>query len=292
MLDYLLHVRRPDGTMPSLGDAGTGWLLPLCARDPDDLRGVFALAAAWFHRPDYAWAAGGLQPETLWHLGTGGAAAFAALHAGAPVTSPSRLFSGGGWAVLRDGWGQDGPHLLFAAAPLAVQASFFGEPLLGDAGAAPLGGKARPAAGAARWTSSPELDMVSASHDAHRGPGERLGHRRTALFARPGRFVLIDELTGTARHQVELRFQLAPGARVTCGGAWALVIGAGGRGVSIGAFAAVPLELHVEEGWVSLDHGRRVASPVLCFSARARLPLRIVTYLLPKAQTQSESLSA
>src|SRR2546430_16133232 len=69
MLDFLLAVRRPDGSVPSIGDADGGWLLPFVRRAPDDFRGVFSTAAAWFGRPDYAWAAGGLAPETLWLLG-------------------------------------------------------------------------------------------------------------------------------------------------------------------------------------------------------------------------------
>src|SRR5437016_10161593 len=36
LLDFLVAVRRPDGSMPQIGDADGGWLLPLFPRDPDD----------------------------------------------------------------------------------------------------------------------------------------------------------------------------------------------------------------------------------------------------------------
>src|SRR5204862_4813983 len=39
MLDFLLAVRRPDGSVPQIGDADGGTLLPLVDRPPDDLRG-------------------------------------------------------------------------------------------------------------------------------------------------------------------------------------------------------------------------------------------------------------
>ena len=35
------------------------------------------------------------------------------------------------------------------------------------------------------------------------------------------------------------------------------------------------------EGWVSPEYGRRLAAPVLIYRAVTRLPLRIVTLLLP-----------
>ena len=59
MVDVLLALREPDGSIPAIGDADGGSLLPLAPRQRGDLRGVFAVAAAVFRRPDYAWAARG-----------------------------------------------------------------------------------------------------------------------------------------------------------------------------------------------------------------------------------------
>src|SRR2546427_3460001 len=57
MCDFLLAIRRPDGSSPQIGDADGGSLLPLAKRAPEDLRGIFSTAAAVFGRSDYAWAA-------------------------------------------------------------------------------------------------------------------------------------------------------------------------------------------------------------------------------------------
>ena len=57
MVEFLLAVRRPDGSIPAIGDGDGGVLLPLAARQRGDSRGVFAVAAAVFDRPDFAWAA-------------------------------------------------------------------------------------------------------------------------------------------------------------------------------------------------------------------------------------------
>jgi len=40
-------------------------------------------------------------------------------------------------------------------------------------------------------------------------------------------------------------------------------------------------ELDPRQGWLSQDYGRHAPAPVLLFSAVARLPLRIITVLIP-----------
>jgi hypothetical protein len=148
MLDFLLAVRQPNGSMPQIGDADGGWILPLYARAPDDPCGIFSTAAAWFRRPEYAWAAGGLAPETLWLLGPPGEEKFAALRPAPPEAAPSRLFPDGGYAILRDAWGSQGHQMIFDVGPLgcpvsaghghadllSVQCSIFGEPVIVDPG--------------------------------------------------------------------------------------------------------------------------------------------------------------
>jgi len=148
MLDFLLTVRRPDGTVPQLGDSDGGCLLPLADRSPDDYRGVFSIAAAVFGRPDYAWAAGGLAPETVWLLGREGADQAASVEPAPPTRRPSRLFPNGGYAVMGSGWEPSAHHLIFDVGPfgcpfsgghghadlLSIQCAAFGQPFLVDAG--------------------------------------------------------------------------------------------------------------------------------------------------------------
>jgi hypothetical protein len=147
MLDFLLAVRRPDGSMPEIGDADGGWLLPLVPRAPDDLAGVFSTAAVFLGRADLAWAAGEVAPETLWLLGPSALTTFEGLTP-APPTTASRVFPDGGYVVMRSGYAPDAHHLVFDAGPLgcpvsgghghadllAIQCSAFGEPVLVDPG--------------------------------------------------------------------------------------------------------------------------------------------------------------
>ena len=112
MLDFFLMIQRGDGTLPQVGDSDGGWLLPLTPRHPHDARGIFSTAAALFGRTDYAWAAGGLAPETLWLLGPAGEAAFRALSPAPPRASPARVFGSAGYVVMRSGWSRDDHVLL------------------------------------------------------------------------------------------------------------------------------------------------------------------------------------
>ena len=147
MLDFLVAIRRPDGSMPQIGDADGGWLLPLPARAPEDARGVFSVAAAFFGRADYAWA-GGATPEVLWMLGPAGLDALDSLPSSPPAGPQSRLFGDDGYVVMRSGWDAEGQHLILDAGPiggppsaghghadlLSLQCSAFGEPFIMDPG--------------------------------------------------------------------------------------------------------------------------------------------------------------
>jgi hypothetical protein len=148
LLDSLLVLLQPNGSMPQIGDADGGWLLPLDVRETEDVRGVYSTAAVIFRREDYAWAAGGLAAETLWLLGPAGAATFDALRPTVPPTSPSRALLQGGYVVLRTSWQEDADQVIFDTGPLGcphssghghadllgIQCSFRGQPYVVDPG--------------------------------------------------------------------------------------------------------------------------------------------------------------
>ena len=147
LLDFLLALRRPDGSLPQIGDADGGWLLPLLRRDPGDYRALFACAAVLFQRDDYARAAGRPQPEALWLLGSPGWSDFPAVKIRrAPLPEAQlRVFPRGGYAVMRGAGAGEGHQLILDAGPigtgghghadlLSLQCSAFGESFIVDPG--------------------------------------------------------------------------------------------------------------------------------------------------------------
>jgi hypothetical protein len=123
MLDFLLYVRTPSGKLPQIGDADGAALLPLDDSDADDPRSLFSTAAVIFDRHDYAWAAGGLAPATVWLLGARTAGSFRGMAQAPPEASPSRLFAAGGYAVMRSDWSPKAHQLLFDVGPLGCPAT-------------------------------------------------------------------------------------------------------------------------------------------------------------------------
>lgn len=148
MVDFLLNLRRPDGTLPQIGDTDGGELFTLVHRQPGDFKVLFSLAAALFEREDYAWAAGDSTAELICLLGSAGHYRFMAIKQKSPPCIESRLFANGGYLIMRDGWRKQGRQLIIDLGPLgctesaghghadllAIQASAFGDNYLVDAG--------------------------------------------------------------------------------------------------------------------------------------------------------------
>ena len=148
MLDTLVALRLPDGSMPNIGDADGGMVLPLSTASPDDYRATFSTAAVVFRDPVYAWAAGDVASDTQWLLGRQAAGIFQDLKKRPPQTPLCRVFPAGGLVVMRSGWDEAAHVLIFDAGPLgchysaghghadllSIQCSAFGEQYLVDAG--------------------------------------------------------------------------------------------------------------------------------------------------------------
>jgi len=148
MFDSIISMSRANASLPEIGDADGGSALPLVRRTPDDCRGVCALGAALFARPDLAWASGGFAAEVWWLLGGEGVSHFDRLAPAPPAAAASRLFPQGGYAVMRSGWDRDALQMIVDAGPLgcpvsgahghadllSLHCSAFGEEFLADAG--------------------------------------------------------------------------------------------------------------------------------------------------------------
>lgn len=156
-VDFLLALRRADGTVPQIGDGDGGWLLPLVPREAEDMRGVFGVAAAFFGGSDYAEAAGGAVIEAGWLCGPNALREVPTLSSGTQRLPSSQLFEHGGYAVLRSDPGSRAHKLVLDVGPLGCPASgghghadllsltcdIFGAPCIVDPGMPTYGGSAK-----------------------------------------------------------------------------------------------------------------------------------------------------
>lgn len=210
---------------------------------------------------------------------------------------------------------------------LSLQCSIFGEPCLVDAGtysyrgesqwrdffrstaahstvivdgvnqaepAGAFGWKGQPRVRLREWHSTPEFDFLDAEHDGYLSLPDPVVHRRRVIFVKPGYWIVIDDLSGAAHHQVDLTFQFGP-LDVTLGThPWARAQTPGGRVLWISPFPSAPVrpslksgELMPPRGWISREYGERHPAPMLIYSFAVALPWRIVTLLLPDRQGQA-----
>ncbi len=144
--DFLMHVTRPDGTTPIIGDDDGGRALPLTNAVADDFRGTLAAGAFLFGRGDLRSIAGSVQQEVFWLFGVEGVRSYSLIEKTDPEWA-SRAFPKGGYYSMRDGWLDTDNFLLVDcgevgamsgghghADTLAIEAAIQGKTLLVDSG--------------------------------------------------------------------------------------------------------------------------------------------------------------
>lgn len=335
LIDVLVVLRQPDGSMPHIGDADGGMLLPLSDARPDDFRSTFSTAAVVFGDPVHAWAAGRIASDTMWLLGSGAAERFQEIGKHPPETKTSQVFPVGGFVSMRSAWDDDAHALIFDAGPLgcqyssghghadllSIQCSVFGEQYLVDAGtccytadsalrdyfrsttahstivvdgrsqaepSGPFSWSQRCVAQLLQWTIHENFTSADAVNDAYRRLSDPVTHRRRVAFVRSRYWIVVDDLCGSDRHRIDLRFQFAPMQVRLHADGWVHATRNGKRGLLLSASGSVPVDASVREGqrdpmegWMSSNYGCMEPAPALVYSADTRLPLRIVTLLWP-----------
>jgi hypothetical protein len=146
LLDHLMHITRPDGATPLVGDDDGGQLAVLDDRATSDFRDTLATGAVLLGRPDYAFVAGEPSPQMVWLLGPASVRQFHTLGKTTP-NETSRAFREGGYFVMRDGWSRHASFALIDCGPhggltsghahadaLAVELVARGCPFIVDAG--------------------------------------------------------------------------------------------------------------------------------------------------------------
>lgn len=127
MLEFVIALQQPFGTLPQIGDADGGRVIPTaCYRDYWDFRGHLAVGAVLCNRPDFKWAAGSFDNDFTYMLPD----SFADRFEGLPCKPPepgSHCFADSGYWVWRSSNEPNADYLVMRA----------GEFGLGGAGYAP-----------------------------------------------------------------------------------------------------------------------------------------------------------
>jgi len=121
MLEFLMHLTRPDGALPLLGDDDGGRALALHTRDYGSFQDGLCLGAILYRRGDFKRQAGAFHEEPLWMLGQEAWQVYRQLECEEPAKAQGR-YPHAGYTVQRSGWGALDSHLVFDCGGLGMLA--------------------------------------------------------------------------------------------------------------------------------------------------------------------------
>ncbi len=119
MLQVLMHLTHPGGTVPLLGDDDGGCALGLAKRSYRGSRDALSLGATLFRREDFKHQAGEFSEESLWLLGIDGWESYQRLKSRA-AEETTCYCPFGGYVSQRSGWGPQDAHIIFDCGGLGM----------------------------------------------------------------------------------------------------------------------------------------------------------------------------
>jgi hypothetical protein len=119
MIEFVMHITRPDGSLPLMGDDDGGRAVALAREDYHSFRDSISSGAVLFGRPDFKSSAE-FEEESLWLFGTEGWRVFETLPSQGPEDL-SRAYVDSGLFVQRSGWGAQDSHLIFDCGDLGME---------------------------------------------------------------------------------------------------------------------------------------------------------------------------
>ena len=119
MLEFVMHVTRPDGCIPLLGDDDGGRALALDQQDYHSYLDGLCIGALLFNRPDFKRQAGAFREEAFWLLGQEAWYVYEALATTVPSVD-SHAFPTAGYFVQRSGRDKSDSHLVFDCGGLGL----------------------------------------------------------------------------------------------------------------------------------------------------------------------------
>jgi len=124
-IEYVMHLTRPDGSIPFFGDDDGGRVMALSSEDYSSFRDGLASGAVLFGRGDFKSQCGEFREESLWLLGADAWDAFESLSAQLPVEL-GRSYYESGCFVQRSGWNDNDTQMIFDCGGLGMQSGGHG----------------------------------------------------------------------------------------------------------------------------------------------------------------------
>ncbi len=112
MIDFVMHLTRPDDTLPLLGDDDGGRALALSRSDYGSFSDSLSTGAVLFSRSDFKSSAGFLREESFWLLGQDSWHNFESLPSRRPALT-SLSCPNAGYFIQRSAWDKGAAHLVF-----------------------------------------------------------------------------------------------------------------------------------------------------------------------------------
>jgi hypothetical protein len=255
MLDFVMQLTRPDGSMAALGDDDGGRVLGIASENYLSYRDGLCSGAVLFERPDFKYQSGGFCEESLWLLGNGAWPTYKSM-AAEPPSDLSVAFEDAGYFIQRSGWSAADTQVTFDCGGLGFGNGGHGH---ADALAFTLFSDGRPwliDPGTSAYNGAPSWRRFFRSTAAHntvvvdgKGQCEPAGtfqwktkhtaqtrkhvrlteidyieghvsfnnhrHRRRLIYVRPNYWIVLDDLTGRGSHNYEWFYHFAPEAQLT-----------------------------------------------------------------------------
>jgi Heparinase II/III-like protein/Heparinase II/III N-terminus len=120
MLDFVMHITRPDGSLPLIGDDDGGRVLGLSLEDYSSFRDGISSGAVLFGRGDFKHQAGSFYEESFWLLGANAWSVFDAVQAQTPLEL-GRSYVDSGCFIQRSGWDAQDTQVIFDCGSLGTR---------------------------------------------------------------------------------------------------------------------------------------------------------------------------
>jgi Heparinase II/III-like protein/Heparinase II/III N-terminus len=141
-----------------------------------------------------------------------------------------------------------------------------------------------------RWTTGTGRDRAEAEHHGYERLPGAITHARAVTFDKPRRFWLVeDELAGAGEHTFRFFFHAARGVRAGVRERAAELYDETTGARLLVAALCVEADPSVEPRWTSRDYGERAPSQTVCWTLRARAPLKAAWALVPLRPGEDEA---